>query len=119
MKMFGWGCVFAVVVLLAARPTYAEDKSSKDNEKFVVKSASSEPGFCYMILDNGGTEYNVMAQAVVFTHCVMWRPGTVVSGRFKYSAHYLEDGIELSWTDETGKEKTAWYHIRGTTLLPQ
>jgi hypothetical protein len=119
MKKFGWAYVFAVVVLLAAWPTYAEDKSSKDTEQFVVKAASSESGFCYMILDNGGTEYNVMAQAVIFTHCVMWRPGTVVSGRFKYSAHYLEHGIELFWTDATGKKKTAWYQIRATTLLPQ
>ena len=55
MKKFGWAYVFAAVVLLAAWPTYAEDKSSKDTEQFVVKSASSEPGFCYMILDNDGT----------------------------------------------------------------
>lgn len=108
------GLVLGVLLLLplASAQSAPKPKPSKFNMTFAVAYATQGGGTCTMLLDSGGVEYTVYAAG--WLGCIVWSPGTQLLGRIVG----MGGGVQVQYTNDKGKLKTATYQIEQRTMLP-
>jgi len=110
--------IFTAVLLVSSWATAGEPKESDFPVTFLVRTASTVPGYGgSMSLEEGKRVYYVKTVDCLM-HCYVFQPGEHMRGR--YGRGLRRGYIEILITEQThdGKPHVGRYQIESTQLLP-